>query len=33
MGWKGLETRRRLVSLVAANIRAFCAGAPVNVVV
>jgi len=33
MGWKGLETRRRLVSLVAANICAFCAGAPVNVIV
>ena len=33
MGWKGLETRRRLVSILAVNIRAFYAGAPVNVVV
>lgn len=33
MGWKGLETRRRLVSILAGNIRAFFAGSPINVVV
>ena len=32
MGWKGLETRRRLVSLLAGNIRAFFGGRPINVV-
>lgn len=32
MGWKGLETRQRLVSLLAENIRAFLEGKPVNVV-
>lgn len=32
MGWKGLETRRRLVSLLADNIRAYLDGKPVNVV-
>ncbi len=32
MGWKGLETRRRLVARVAENIRAFCAGSPINLV-
>ncbi len=32
MGWKGLETRRRLVSIISKNIRCFFAGAPVNVV-
>lgn len=32
MGWKGLETRRRLVSVVADNIERFFAGTPVNVV-
>ena len=33
MGWRGLETRRRLVSMVAENIRAFCAGNPINRIV
>lgn len=33
MGWKGLETRRRLVAGVGKNIRAFCEGRPVNVIV
>lgn len=32
MGWKGLETRQRLVSLLEKNIAAFIAGEPVNVV-
>ncbi len=32
MGWKGLETRRRLVSIVAENIRAFLEGHPQNLV-
>lgn len=32
MGWKGLETRRRLVAVVAGNIERFFAGTPVNVV-
>lgn len=32
MGWKGLETRQRLISLLAENIRAFLEGKPVNVV-
>lgn len=32
MGWKGLETRKRLVSILAGNIRAFFDGNPVNVV-
>ena len=32
MGWKGLETRQRLVSLLAENIAAYLAGRPVNVV-
>ena len=32
MGWKGLETRQRLVEVVAANIHAFFDGKPVNVV-
>ncbi len=30
MGWKGLETRQRLVSVLAENIRAYCAGSPIN---
>jgi glycerate dehydrogenase len=30
MGWRGLETRRRLVSMVGDNIRAFAAGHPIN---
>ena len=33
MGWKGLETRRRLVSLLAGNIRAYLDGSPINRVV
>ena len=32
MGWKGLETRQRLVSILAANIHAFLEGKPQNVV-
>lgn len=32
MGWKGLETRKRLVSILAGNIKAWESGAPVNVV-
>lgn len=32
MGWKGLETRKRLLDLLARNIRAFVQGNPVNVV-
>lgn len=32
MGWKGLETRQRLVSIVVADVRAFFAGTPINVV-
>jgi len=32
MGWKGYETRQRLVSILADNIRAFEAGNPINVV-
>lgn len=32
MGWKGLETRKRLVSLLAGNIKAYLEGTPVNVV-
>ncbi|MCI8511333.1 MAG: D-2-hydroxyacid dehydrogenase [Lachnospiraceae bacterium] len=32
MGWKGLETRRRLVSILAGNIHAFLDGKPENVV-
>lgn len=30
MGWRGLETRRRLVSMVGDNIRAFASGHPIN---
>lgn len=30
MGWRGLETRRRLVSLIQDNIRAFSKGQPIN---
>jgi len=33
MGWKGLETRQRLVSILADNIKAYEAGAPINRVV
>ena len=32
MGWNGLVTRKRLISLLAENIRAYLNGAPVNVV-
>lgn len=32
MGWKGLETRKRLVSILADNIRAYAAGSPIHVV-
>ena len=32
MGWKGLETRQRLVSILDGNIKAFFAGNPRNVV-
>ena len=30
MGWKGLETRQRLVSILAGNIKAFVEGHPIN---
>lgn len=33
MGWRGLETRQRLVELVAANIEAYAKGSPINVLV
>ena len=32
MGWKGMETRQRLVGVIAENIRSFFDGSPVNVV-
>lgn len=32
MGWKGLETRQRLVSILEGNIKGFLSGSPVNVV-
>ena len=32
MGWKGMETRQRLVSIIAEDIHQFMAGTPVNVV-
>lgn len=32
MGWKGLETRQRLVSILAENIRGYFSASPVNVV-
>ena len=32
MGWKGLETRQRLVSILANNVHAYVAGNPINVV-
>lgn len=32
MGWKGLETRQRLVSILADNIHAYAAGSPIHVV-
>lgn len=33
MGWRGLETRQRLIELVAANIEAYAKGSPINVLV
>jgi len=33
MGWRGLETRQRLVSIAADDIRNFLAGTPINVIV
>ncbi|MBQ6856481.1 MAG: D-2-hydroxyacid dehydrogenase, partial [Lachnospiraceae bacterium] len=32
MGWKGLETRQRLVSILDGNIKAYLDGNPINVV-
>ena len=32
MGWKGIETRRRLLQIVADDVHGFFAGKPVNVV-
>lgn len=32
MGWKGLETRQRLVRIIADNVKAFFKGQPINVV-
>lgn len=32
MGWKGLETRQRLVSILVDNIKQFMEGNPINVV-
>ena len=32
MGWKGLETRQRLVGVVADDIQSFFKGSPINVV-
>ena len=32
MGWKGLETRQRLVSILAGNVHSFFDGCPTNVV-
>ena len=32
MGWKGLETRQRLVGIIRDNVQAFFKGAPINVV-
>ena len=32
MGWKGQETRQRMVDIVAADVQGFFAGKPVNVV-
>ncbi|WP_407399885.1 NAD(P)-dependent oxidoreductase [Anaerovibrio sp.] len=32
MGWKGMETRQRLVGVLANNVRGFFAGNPVNIV-
>ena len=33
MGWKGLETRQRLVSILGDNIKAYLTGAPIHVIV
>ena len=33
MGWRGLETRQRLLDLTAENIRAYMDGTPKNVIV
>ena len=32
MGWKGLETRKRLIDLLAKNVQSYIAGNPINVV-
>ena len=32
MGWKGMETRQRLVGVISENIRGFFEGHPVNIV-
>ena len=32
MGWKGLETRQRLLSILAENVNGFLKGKPINVV-
>ena len=32
MGWKGLETRQRLVGIIRDNVQAFLKGKPINVV-
>jgi len=32
MGWKGLETRKRLLSILEGNVKAYFEGAPINVV-
>lgn len=32
MGWKGLETRKRLLSILQGNVKAYFEGAPINVV-
>ena len=33
MGWKGLETRQRLLEILAGNIKAYLEGSPRNVIV
>lgn len=32
MGWRGLETRQRLVTMIKDNINAYCKGKPINVI-
>ena len=32
IGWKRVETRQRLVDMVAANVEAFLRGEPINVI-